>query len=239
MGSGQVMGRETVFLLHGLGRSSRSLYKMELALRAAGFATCNIGYPSRRYSVEELTAKYVIPEIRKRITDDGPISFVSHSMGGIIVRQIRRTAPDIAFGRVVMLGPPNHGSELTDLMRTWPVYRWINGPAGQQLGTEPGSIPNRLGPATFEVGVIAGSKPFLEPFKHHISGPSDGKVSTESAKLANMSDYVALPVTHALMMRHPEVMQQTITFLQTGRFTNDAGMSARGKNENGDGHDRK
>jgi hypothetical protein len=139
-------------------------------------------------------------------------------MGGIIARQIRKTEPGIQFGRVVMLGPPNHGSELVDLMRNWSLFQWLNGPAGQQLGTGPESVPNSLGLAMFETGVIAGNKPFLEPFKGYIAGPSDGKVSLESAKLEGMKDYLVLPVTHSLMMRNRQVVQQTIGFLKTGHF---------------------
>jgi triacylglycerol lipase len=207
----------TVVLLHGLARSAGSMSKMEVALQEAGFSTRNIGYPSTKYPVEVLAEKFVIPEIR-RCAKAGPVNFVTHSLGGIIVREIRRSKPEMEFGRVVMLGPPNHGSELVDSMRGWPLYQWVNGPAGQQLGTEPGSTPNLLGPATFEVGVIAGNKPFLEPFKGYIAGPSDGKVSLESAKLEGMKDYLVLPVTHSLMMRNQQVIERTIGFLNAGHF---------------------
>jgi len=216
--SSQALANTTVVLLHGLARSSGSLSKMDAALREAGFTTCNIGYPSTKYRIEDLAAQFVVPEIRKCITGKGPVSFVTHSMGGIIVRQIRRSEPGIPFGRVVMLGPPNSGSELVDRMRDWSLFRWVNGPAGQQLGTEPGSLPNRLGAATFETGVIAGNKPFLEPFTGYIAGPSDGKVSLASARLAGMKDFLVLPVTHSFMMRDDEVIAQTIGFLKTGHF---------------------
>lgn len=217
---GQAFAGEAVVLLHGLARSAGSMSRMEAALKGAGFTTCNIGYPSTKFTVEELAARFVVPEIRKcaRI---GPVHFVTHSMGGIIVREIRRTEPGIQFGRVVMLGPPNHGSELVDNLGGWSLFRWVNGPAGQQLGTGPGSLPNRLGPATFEVGVIAGNKPLLEPFKGYIAGPSDGKVSLESAKLESMKDYLVLPVTHSLMMRDQQVIEQAIGFLNAGYFPRD------------------
>ena len=219
----QAFAGNTVVLLHGLARSSRSMSKMETALQAAGFSTWNIGYPSTKYPIDRLAAQFVVPEIRKCSIGSGPISFVTHSMGGILVRQIHRTEPGIQFGRVVMLGPPNHGSELVDHMRGWSLFRWVNGPAGQQLGTEAGSFPNSLGGAHFEVGIIAGNKPFLEPFTSFIGGPSDGKVSLESAKLEGMKDSLTLPVTHALMMRDRQVIEQTIRFLNSGYFVAAAG----------------
>jgi pimeloyl-ACP methyl ester carboxylesterase len=219
----------TVVLLHGLARTPHSMSKMESELKAAGFATCNIRYPSTRHAIETLTREYVQPAVEDCLERAGAnsASFVTHSMGGIIVRQLRHTAPHLSVDRVVMLGPPNQGSELADRMRACPLYRWINGPAGQQLGTEATSVPNRLGPADFQLGVIAGNRPVLEPFKHYIDGPSDGKVSVERSKLAGTHAHLILPVTHATMMRHEVVIKQTIAFLRDGAFGNDPGESSR------------
>lgn len=210
---------QTVVLLHGLARTSNSMAKMDVRLQAAGYSTCNIGYPSTRHSIQLLAKNYVLPKVKECLEKQrGSVSFVTHSLGGIVVRELRRLDPELPIARVVMLGPPNHGSELTDHMRSWPLYQWINGPAGQQLGTDAESAPNSLGPADFELGIIAGNKPLLEPFTGYINGPSDGKVSVESTKLNGMAAHIVLPVTHALMMRNDEVIQQTIMFLQQGIF---------------------
>lgn len=211
---------QVVVLIHGLARSADSLSKLADRLDGVGYRTCNIDYPSTKYPIEVLTTDYVLPRIRECVgKDPGPIHFVTHSLGGIIVREIRQVDPELPIGRVVMLGPPNHGSELVDHLRSWTLFQWINGPAGQQLGTGTDSVPNTLGPVDFELGVIAGNKPFLEPFAGYIEGPGDGKVSVESAKLEGMEDYVVLPVTHMLMMRNDAVIEQTIEFLQNGRFS--------------------
>ena len=210
---------DTAVLLHGLARTAGSMSKMERALRGAGYDTCNIDYSSTKHPIEVLAREFVLPRVRECLKGDtGPVSFVTHSLGGIVVRQIRQTDPSLNVGRVVMLGPPNHGSELVDRMRSWGLFQWINGPAGQQLGTDPQSSPNVLGPASFDLGVIAGNRPFLEPFKGYIAGPSDGKVSVESAKLDGMRDYLLLPVTHTFMIMNPAVIEQTIRFLKTGGF---------------------
>lgn len=223
----------TVVLLHGLARSPGSMSKMESALQQVGFTTCNIGYPSTKFPVDELAVQFVVPEIKKCVADGAPVSFVTHSMGGILVREIRRIEPKLEFGRVVMLGPPNRGSELVDLMKGWSLFRWINGPAGQQLGTQADSLPNRLGAADFEVGIIAGNKPFLEPFTRYIDGPSDGKVSVERAKLDGMTAFIALPVTHTLMMRNERVIKQTLSFLKEGHFADAKCQAKNGGPEDG------
>lgn len=210
---------QPVVLLHGLARSAGSLDKLEARLQQAGYTTCNVDYPSTRYPVETLVREHVLPAIRACVGDaPATVHFVTHSMGGILVRQLRRSVPDLPVGRVVMLGPPNHGSELVDRMGDWRLFRWINGPAGQQLRTGPKGLPAQLGPADFELGIIAGDAPFLEPFTGYIAGPSDGKVSLESARLEGMKGYLVLPVTHSLMMRDPLVIDQAVFFLQHGQF---------------------
>ena len=39
---------------------------------------------------------------------------LTYSMGGTVLRVIKSTHPDFAVARVVMLGPPNHESEIVD-----------------------------------------------------------------------------------------------------------------------------
>lgn len=211
------MADGTVVVLHGLARSAGSMVKMEQALQAAGFRTCNIDYPSTQYPIEELTARFVAPAVAE-CAPSGTVHFVTHSMGGIIVRQLASVAPEVKLGRVVMLGPPNKGSEIVDALEYFSPFYWLNGPAGLQLSTREDSIPNRLGPASFEVGVIAGDAPFMEPFKGFIPGPSDGKVAVERARLDGMTDFLVLPVTHSLMMRDRQVIESTLRFLDRGSF---------------------
>ncbi len=139
-------------------------------------------------------------------------------MGGILVRQYLSQHRLNQLGRVVMLGPPNQGSQVVDKLRDWSVFRWFNGPAGVELGTDMASVPKTLGAAEFELGIIAGSRSINWLLSTLLPGPNDGKVTVESTKLAGMTDHLVLPVTHPLMMRHPDVIRQTLYFLQHGEF---------------------
>ena len=78
---------EQVVLLHGLVRSPKSMVKLERALAEEGYDVFNIGYPSRQGSVVEL-AQGVRKEIEDRVDASKPMHFVTHSMGGILVRQL-------------------------------------------------------------------------------------------------------------------------------------------------------
>lgn len=146
---------DCVVLLHGLARSDNSFSKMEQNLNEEGYFVVNNSYPSTKHDIETL-ANDIIPKSVALCLDSSQIHFVSHSLGGILIRQYLSERPVSNLGRVVMLAPPNKGSEITDEMKDNLIYKTVNGPAGLQLGTDSMSVPNQLGPANFEVGIIAG-----------------------------------------------------------------------------------
>lgn len=209
----------TVVLLHGLARSADSMTEMEDALLAAGYRTCNIDYPSTDHPIQELASNHILPAIHS-CTSDEPVTlhFVTHSMGGIIVRHLRTDQPTLQFGRVVMLGPPNSGSEVVDKLGDLAPFEWINGPAGQQLGTAENALPRSLGATDLEVGIIAGEDSINPILSLMIPGEDDGKVSLENAKLEGMSDFLVVPVSHPFLMKDDEVIEQTLHFLEHGGF---------------------
>lgn len=214
--------KPTVILLHGLARTVSSMQRMELALQGAGYRVCNIAYPSREHPIAELAAKFIAPRISQCMADAAePINFVTHSLGGIIVRELAHTGKVRFFGRVVMLGPPNHGSEVVDALGDWSLFNAVNGPAGGELGTTTDSVPQRLGPVAFETGVIAGSRSINWINSLIIPGADDGKVSVESAKLEGMRDFIVIAVAHPFLTNDGDVIKQTIRFLTDGCFAHD------------------
>ena len=208
-----------VVLLHGLARTRASMLLPGRSLQRAGFQVRNVGYPSRRASIEALAER-----VMAKLADlPAPFHAVTHSMGGILVRVM---AQDPAFaarlGRVVMLGPPNGGSELVDRLGALAPFGWINGPAGRALATRPHALlddlPARLGPVRFECGVIAGTKPLTGDLAALLPAPHDGKVSVASTRVEGMVDHLALPVGHTFMMNDARVLAASVHFLRHGRF---------------------
>ena len=208
---------ECVVLLHGLARGAGSMEPLAEALEDAGYFTVNLGYPSREKPIEVL-AESTVPEGLQRCEGRSPVHFVTHSMGGILVRQFLETHRLPELGRVVMLGPPNQGSEVVDTLGDVPGFTWLNGTAGLQLGTEADGLVHGLGPADFDLGIIAGNRSVNLILSGIIPGEDDGKVSVERARLDGMHDFMVLPVTHTFMMRDDEVIRQVIHFLGYGRF---------------------
>ncbi len=221
---------EHVILLHGLARTTRSMRGIERFLSAQGYRTWNIGYPSMKKPIADLAA-HVRNEVITRTSAAEKVHFVTHSMGGIIVRCIQKTDPLPRLGRVVMLCPPNRGSEIVDALGRTRLFRAVNGPAGSELGTGNNSMPLKLGPVDFELGVITGDRSINLINSLIIPGQNDGKVSTERAKVDGMTDYLVVHAAHPFIMRKREVMAECLAFLQQGRFSSNNAESSNGRGQ--------
>lgn len=216
---GDLQQQDGVVLLHGISRTALSFRKMQAALDTAGFATLNLDYASRRHPLETL-AGYIHPAIEHfagRLT--GELHFVGHSMGGLLTRvYIARHRPQ-RLGRVVMLGTPNRGSEMTDRLKNFAPYRAFFGPAGQQLGTKrDATTETMLPPVDYPVGIIAGDRS-IDPFASlFLPKPHDGRVSIENTKLDGMADHIVVHSAHPFLVRNGDAIAETIAFLKNGKF---------------------
>lgn len=205
-------------LLHGLGRNAGSMNKVAKALEERGYLVWNKTYPSRQKSIQELAGVVGQGLLFCKGQRSQNIYFVTHSLGGILVRQYFQGKSDRQVKAVVMLAPPNKGSELSDHFRDQKWYQVYSGIAGQQLGTSPKSLPNSLKRISLPVGIIAGTETSDPWFAHLFKGPNDGKVLVENTKLVEMKDFIEVPAGHTFIMRNPEVINQILYFFETQKF---------------------
>ncbi len=212
-----VEAKECVVLLHGLARSDGSMSVLAEQLSSAGYLVINQPYASRSKKIEELSLT-TLPTAIASCGQSPSVHFVSHSMGGILIRYYLSKNTIQNLGRVVMLGPPNKGSEVVDKLGSFPGFQFINGPAGMQLGTGSASVPNTIGPVDFNLGIIAGTKSINFILSTQIPGTDDGKVSVENTKIEGMNDHIIMPVTHTFMMRNSDVIHQVLHYLDYGYF---------------------
>ena len=210
---------DVVVLLHGLWRSRLSMAWPLYKVRAAGFRAVAITYPSRTRPIEGLSSY-----VAERLPDPagGRVHFVTHSLGGLVVRHLAQRRQSDWLGRVVMIGPPNQGSRLARRLAQSRVMRALAGPVGPLLALPPEEIAQVLGPVDFELGVIAGDvrRSVLAGW---LAGPSDGRLLIPETQVEGMTDFVAVPRGHALLMNDPRTIEQTIHFLRHGVFRRPGG----------------
>lgn len=211
-------GDQVVVLVHGLGRTDWSMARLADALQGAGFATCNQEYPSRKQTVPELSA-YVANAV-ERVNRQGyeTVHLVTHSLGGILARYWLQRADLPGEGRVVMLSPPNHGSEVIDALGDHTWFRWIMGPAALELATTDDALVNRIEPIDVPVGVITGTRSSDPWFNVLFQGDHDGKVSVASARLSEADGFRLVEAGHTFIMNDEDVRFWVAFFLTNGFF---------------------
>lgn len=207
-------------LLHGLARSSLSMERMKWFLEENGYKVANVDYPSREHKIEVLAPMAVEDGLQQcaQMDSDEHVHFVTHSLGGILVRHYFADKDLDSLDRVVMLAPPNQGSKAVDELLDWPGFEWLNGPAGYQLGKGEQSIPLQLGPPSFEFAVIAGDETIDPVTSAVLDDPEDGRVSVSDTKLEGMSDFRLVGASHAFIMQKSDVFILVRAFLETGKF---------------------
>jgi pimeloyl-ACP methyl ester carboxylesterase len=212
-----------VILLHGLGQSSRSMATIEKSLSSLGYKVVNVDYPSTKHPIEFLADDILNDTVEPySMSSQSKIHFVTHSMGGIVVRYYLKNHKLPNLGRVVMISPPNQGSKLVDSLGDSYFFNKLNGPAGRQLGTGKDSLPLRLGPVDFELGVIAGNRSFNPLNSLIVPGPDDGTIAVARTKVAGMKDFIVLPRSHIFIMRSEDAIKQVIHFIEHGTFRREA-----------------
>ena len=210
---------ECIILIHGLARTSRCMNKAASLLTSYGYDVININYPSRKKEISELVSLHLHPAIKECDTKAyRQIHFLTHSMGGILLRYYLSTHAINNPGKAVMLAPPNKGSEVVDKIGHLRLFYLLNGPAGRQLGTDKNSIPMQLGKLNFEAGIITGYRSINPLLSLLIPGKNDGKVAVERAKIKGMKDFLLVPSTHSFIMQRSKVIYQALYFIQQGVF---------------------
>jgi len=221
VGSDSIVSRERVFFLHGLGRTSASMFLLKHRLEKQGYEVISNSYTSTDAGIDE-HVMWLDEQLSLCCHDDSThLHFVTHSLGGIVLRVYLKNHEVANLGRVVMLAPPSQGSELADFLKNWEVYRMTAGPSGQEIGTDDDSVPKLLGPVDFELGVIAGMRSLNPFYSSIIPGPDDGKVSVERARVEGMSDFILVDHSHTFIMNASDVAAQVFAFLRRGAFEHD------------------
>lgn len=210
---------ECVVLVHGLWRSGFAMRSIASDLEDYGFHTVRIDYPSTKMEIPQLAEEFV-PDGVKLCQQTGAekIHLVTHSMGGILARQYLQNHKLPQGSRVVMLSPPNQGSDLSKKFHDSSWYQWLVGPAGASLTQDDSGIINQLLEIDEPVGVIAAYRSWSLWPESWLSSPNDGTVSVKSMMLKEMDDLILVNSGHATMRYEEEIHHQIRHFIKTGAF---------------------
>ncbi len=212
------MKKPKVILIHGIFNVKYCLYFAGRYLTKQGYDVTLLGYPSTQYNIEQLV-EWLHPKLQRILNDNIsiPVHFVCHSMGGLLLRAYLEKYNMANLGRVVFLATPNQGSELADVLSDFILYKWLFGPAGQQLKTSQTPYLFKK-PIAFELGIIMGNKPNfnLSCFK---GLPNDGNVTVESSKVLGMKDHLIIPKNHLNILFDKNTQYQIDYFLKNGYFS--------------------
>ena len=210
-------GRHVVMLVHGLGRSSGAFSLLEDRLRRNGYETANVNYPSTRLGISAHADN--LERIIESLEGVATLSFVTHSLGALVVRDLLSRKDGwqkrIAVHRLIMIAPPNKGSQIADRLKSLPAYRWLTGECGQGLTTE---VASRLPVPNVEFGIIAGGRGNPHGFNPLLPGDNDGLVTVAETALEGARDFLLVRTTHGLVDDHPQTIEATLSFLREGTF---------------------
>jgi len=213
------MSGKAVIVIHGILRSSRTFTVMRPALEHAGYTVVEFEYPSTRIGIAE--AANNLNQVIESLEGIAEISFVVHSMGGLVARAWLKQHADSRVKRMVMLGVPNRGAQMADLLRKSYAFRLLFGPAGQQLVTDPNGLIPTLPIPNCEFAIIAGARGHSAGFNPLISGDDDVLVTVASAWLPGATDSMTVRSFHRFIPANASVIDATVRFLETGCLRKD------------------
>lgn len=206
-----------VVLLHGLWMPGFVMAPLASRLAERGFRTHVFDYASRRTPIE-VHADRLVRFVRAAV-GAGPVYFVGHSFGGLVVLATLGRPDAPAVTGVVLLGTPVLGCMSGRRLGTVAAGRWMLG-ASQPLWQEKGGA-KWVG--TAPLGVIAGSRPSigLGRLLGRLPGVNDGVVRFDETRLEGMAGRIVLPVSHTELIFSARVEAETAHFLAHGKFHHD------------------
>ncbi|MCC2646219.1 MAG: alpha/beta fold hydrolase [Rickettsiaceae bacterium] len=211
--------QECVVLLHGYGRSSKSMRSIESLLVSHNYKVINIDYPSRQFNLTDITHKKVKPLIVECLNKEEKIHFVGYSMGGVITKHFIETHQVPNLGNVVFIASPIKGSDISAKLSKNSFFRLIFGPAAADLSTESDFVKSLKEEIFYPLGIITASishNPLTSLFL--LPGPNDGTVTLASTRIKGIADHIIINANHNSIINLEETHKQVLSFLKNRSF---------------------
>lgn len=219
------MRGKVVVVLHGLVRSRQSMKGLVKYLHEHGeYSVVNVSYASTREPVGKHAKSLasVIGHLGPKVTE---INFVAHSLGNLVIRHYlgdqiaaEDKQPDPRIKRIVMLAPPNNGSQFAIKFGDNKIFKAIWGTSGVELAKDWKILQQKLATPTQEFGIIAGGRGEESGRNPLLLGDDDFVVTLEETRLPGAHDFTVVPVLHSLIMDDAKTREYALRFLWHGYF---------------------
>jgi hypothetical protein len=191
-----------VLLIHGMGRTPLSMYRLGRELRLAGHTVRLLGYLAAMEPFARIVSR--VRQACVTAGTDGPYAVVGHSLGGLLARVALGESSKLSRvpAHLIMLGTPNQPPRQARRYGRLLPYRWINGECGQLL-MQPEFFA-LLPPLAIPYTIIAGTRggPDRRPFGEE---PNDGLVAVSETIVSGSDRPVTVPARHTFMMNDRRV----------------------------------
>lgn len=200
-----------ILLVHGLGRTPLSMFRLAAVLRRAGHRTRFFGYCCSVESVARIRQRLVwlLQSLARR---SAAVGLIGHSLGGLLLRVAVADVPELNVHRLVCLGTPQVPPRMAWWVWRWfPPFRMWAGDCGRWLIT-----PERMAqlphleqvPFTLVAGT-AGPRHRWLPLGE---AENDLIVTVDECRLPGVEP-VCVPAWHGFLMDHPAVQRLILTMM--------------------------
>jgi pimeloyl-ACP methyl ester carboxylesterase len=171
-------------------------------------------YPSRKLTLPEIAGR--LADFVSSTSKGEPVSFVGHSLGGLVVRALdampNHPAP---LARLVTLGTPHQGACVAGLMARLPVLGPYGGPILHDLRTPP--LPPQ--PRALQVGCVIGHTKTRFGYLPFFGRDNDGLVCVDEAIFPACTAELRNFTFHGLFPFLKGTAHLCAHFLRHGSFT--------------------
>ncbi len=201
-----------IILVHGFYRDKTDMSYLDMELNSLGYETFVVNLPTTFGSFEEIVDSF---SSQLKSLKNEELSFVAHSMGGLVVREYINANYELNIKKCVFIATPHHGSELADIAKSIPLFASVFKPI-EKLKTINKCTPFQN--KTFDLGLIAGNNNKDILGRLFMSNQSDGRVSVASVKTDDTDDFIVLPFDHDSIHKKQDTLKQVVSFLETSKF---------------------
>lgn len=209
---------KVLILVHGFIKNSKDMRSLDSFFSCHYDEIISIDLPTTFVTMDVAVTK--LCQAIEAIPKTKSITFLAHSMGGIIVCKAINELQLENVEKCVFIATPFRGSKIANFGDKIPFYSRILKPNKELKVTDSYiDVCNKVS-EKFPVGLVAGNKhsKFNLLAEFCFNKDNDGLVEIDSAFAINSDDRIVLHKNHGEIHHDIETLERVDSFLRTGKF---------------------